>query len=120
MAWLKMSFSPVSGTEPVLAGCGLAGLAFLTAARFAGREARVFFTAVFFALDFFMVGYPTSFLSGRRKYGRGRRQLSTCERTQTDNKASRRKMSRWSACALERSTSRLLRTAQSKPAPLWA
>src|SRR5271157_666726 len=69
MAWLKVSFSPVSGAAATWAGCDLAGLAFLAgvvglagltdlvflvAACFAGCEARDFFAGAFFAVFFFM------------------------------------------------------------------
>src|SRR5271157_2519472 len=54
MEWLKESFSPVAGAAAALCGCGLAGLAFLATAPFAGRDTRDFFAEAFFAFGFFM------------------------------------------------------------------
>src|SRR5271167_2185640 len=57
MAWLKVSFSPVSGAATALAGCALAALAFLATVRFAGAA----FLTVFAVLAFPIV-LVTTFL----------------------------------------------------------
>src|SRR5271165_2835289 len=61
MAWLKVSFSPVSVSTATFPGFGLFFFVTLATARFAGRETRALFAEAFFAVGFFICRHSTSF-----------------------------------------------------------
>src|ERR1022692_3844025 len=61
MAWLKVSFAPVSAATGACffaGGFARLGLAALEAARLAGRETLVFLADVFFAVAVFFINRP--------------------------------------------------------------